>query len=37
MKLGPGIFTVPPRNYPFRGPTLRANPAHSSTLQTPRL
>ena len=37
MKLGPGIFTVLPRNYPFRGPTLRANPAHSPTLQTPRL
>jgi len=37
MKLGPGIFFVFPRNYPFRGPTLRANPTHSPTLQTPRL
>jgi len=37
MKLGHGIFTVLPRNYPIRGPTLRANPAHSPTLQAPRL
>jgi len=37
MKLGPGTFTVLPRNYPFRGPTLQANPAHSPSLQTPRL
>jgi len=31
MKLGLGTFYVLPRNYPFRGPTLRANPAHSPT------
>jgi len=37
MKLGPGTFIVLPRNYPFRGPTLRANPAHRPTLQTSRL
>jgi len=37
MKLGPGTFTVLPRNYPFRGPTLRANPADSPSPQTPRL
>jgi len=37
MKLGLGTFTVLPQSYPFRGPTLRANPAHSPTPQTPRL
>jgi len=37
MKLGLGTFTMLPRNYPFRGPTLRASLAHSPTPQTPRL